>query len=75
MSADLLISKLMSSQIAMRDALAKGSRLHRDISVGNIILVAERDRTVRRGYLVDWETSSKVDDTGMACHVGRTVSI
>ncbi|KAI0745673.1 hypothetical protein C8Q76DRAFT_764828 [Earliella scabrosa] len=58
--------------VAMRDALAKGSRLHRDISVGNIILVAERDRTIRRGYLVDWETSSKVDDTGMAYHVGRT---
>ncbi|OSD02402.1 hypothetical protein PYCCODRAFT_1477699 [Trametes coccinea BRFM310] len=35
--------------IAMRDALEKDSRIHRDLSVGNIILVKEPDRAVRKG--------------------------
>ena len=58
----------------MRDALVKDSRIHRDISIGNIILVKETDSPVRRGYLVDWETSCKVDDTGIAEEAGRVVS-
>ncbi|OSC97329.1 hypothetical protein PYCCODRAFT_1471940 [Trametes coccinea BRFM310] len=58
--------------IAMRDALAKGSRIHRDLSVGNIILVKEPDRPVRKGYLIDWDASDCVDEDGMALHAGRT---
>ncbi|KAL1939428.1 hypothetical protein VTO73DRAFT_9984 [Trametes versicolor] len=49
---------------AMRDALQKDSRLHRDISVGNILLVKERGSEMRRGYLIDWEASSRVDSDG-----------
>ncbi len=60
--------------LAMRDALEKDSRIHRDISVGNVILVKEPGTTVRRGYLIDWETSCKVDNTGAAMEAGRVVS-
>ena len=59
----------------MKDALKKDSRIHRDISVGNIVLVKEKDSAIRRGYLIDWETSCKVDDDGAATEVGRVVSI
>ncbi|TFK82040.1 hypothetical protein K466DRAFT_444550, partial [Polyporus arcularius HHB13444] len=55
---------------AMRDALAKDSRLHRDISVGNIVLVQE-EGDVRRGYLVDWDASCRIDDAGFALEEGR----
>ncbi|KAI0671012.1 hypothetical protein C8Q78DRAFT_1078957 [Trametes maxima] len=58
--------------IAMRDALAKDSRIHRDLSVGNIILVKEADRAVRKGYLIDWEVSDRVDDAGKSIRPGRT---
>ena len=58
----------------MRDALAKDSRIHRDLSVGNIILVQEGDSSTRRGYLIDWESSCKVDDAGEAVELGRVVS-
>ncbi|KAL7281487.1 hypothetical protein ACG7TL_004802 [Trametes sanguinea] len=56
---------------AMRDALAKASRSHRDLSAGNIILVKEHDRSVRKGYLIDWEVSDRVDDKGESIHTGR----
>ena len=58
----------------MQDALAEDSRIHRDLSVGNIILVKEPDRAVRKGYLIDWESSDRVDDEGEAIHAGRAVS-
>ncbi|KAL1950768.1 hypothetical protein VTO73DRAFT_5892 [Trametes versicolor] len=57
---------------AMRDALAKDSRIHRDLSMGNIILVKEPGSAVRRGYLIDWEASNQVDEAGEAKHAGRT---
>ncbi|RPD62303.1 hypothetical protein L226DRAFT_458441 [Lentinus tigrinus ALCF2SS1-7] len=56
---------------AMRDALRHDSRLHRDISIGNVILVREKDRDVRRGVLIDWETSCRVDEAGKAVESGR----
>ncbi|KAI0357827.1 hypothetical protein OH77DRAFT_1398469 [Trametes cingulata] len=57
---------------AMRDAYDKDSRVHRDISTGNIILVKEPDSDTRRGYLIDWETSSRVDDHGRSLDSART---
>lgn len=61
---------------AMKETLRLDSRLHRDISVGNIILVKEpgSDRDVRRGYLVDWESSTCTDENGRAIESGRAVS-
>ena len=58
----------------MQDARVKDSRIHRDISVGNVILVKESEKEVRRGYLIDWETSCKVDGSGAAVEAGRVVS-
>ncbi|CDO74698.1 hypothetical protein BN946_scf184847.g6 [Trametes cinnabarina] len=58
--------------IAMRDALAKDSRIHRDLSVGNIVLVKEKGRTIRKGYLIDWDASDRVDDKGESLQPGRT---
>ncbi|OSC97320.1 hypothetical protein PYCCODRAFT_1419696 [Trametes coccinea BRFM310] len=57
--------------VAMRDVLAKDSRIHRDLSVGNIILVKESDRAIRKGYLIDWDSSDRVDDAGESLHTGR----
>lgn len=60
---------------AMRDALDKDSRLHRDLSVGNIILVKETGSTTRKGYLIDWEASSRIDSEGHSLDKSRMVSI
>ncbi|KAJ8468976.1 hypothetical protein ONZ51_g9289 [Trametes cubensis] len=56
---------------AMQDAFTKDKRLHRDLSVGNIILVREPDRAIRRGYLIDWDASIRVDKEGQALREGR----
>ncbi|KAI0775524.1 hypothetical protein BD413DRAFT_429883, partial [Trametes elegans] len=55
----------------MRAVLSKDSRIHRDISVGNIILVKEPGHRVRKGYLIDWDSSDNVDHIGEALHAGR----
>lgn len=60
---------------AMRDALEKDARIHRDLSVGNIVLVKEPGRRIRRGYLIDWESSARIDSDGDAVRTGRAVSI
>ena len=59
----------------MLDAHAHASRLHRDISIGNIVLVREQNSSIRKGYLVDWDASCKTDDAGKALDVGRVVRI
>ncbi|KAL1939417.1 hypothetical protein VTO73DRAFT_9973 [Trametes versicolor] len=43
-----------------------------DISIGNIILVKEPGRDTRRGYLIDWETSSRMDPQGCSLDTSRT---
>lgn len=58
----------------MRDALAKERRIHRDIGDGNIILVQEEEGIARKGYLIDWESSSRVDEEGFSLDRTRTVS-
>ncbi|KAI0714075.1 hypothetical protein C8T65DRAFT_573979 [Cerioporus squamosus] len=57
---------------AIRDALDKDLRVHRDVSAGNIILVRQRsDQKIRKGILIDWESSCSVDDTGLSTKAGR----
>ncbi|RPD77918.1 hypothetical protein L226DRAFT_336365 [Lentinus tigrinus ALCF2SS1-7] len=56
---------------ALSDVHEHASRLHRDISVGNIVLVREEGSKIRRGYLVDWDASCETDDAGEAATVGR----
>ncbi|KAH9846881.1 hypothetical protein C2E23DRAFT_743069 [Lenzites betulinus] len=57
---------------AMKDALSKAQRIHRDISIGNIVLVKEPGSDTRKGYLIDWETSSAVDSEGNSINRNRT---
>nr|VWO95587.1 Uncharacterized protein [Ganoderma boninense] len=69
---DELLSACYDVFIAMQDARKLDSRIHRDISLGNIILVKiPGDRPTRQGYLIDWEASCAVDDKGEAQDVGR----
>ncbi|RPD62298.1 hypothetical protein L227DRAFT_599699 [Lentinus tigrinus ALCF2SS1-6] len=56
---------------ALSDAHAHASRLHRDISVGNIILIREEGSKIRRGYLIDWDASCETNDAGEAVTIGR----
>ncbi|KAI9060872.1 hypothetical protein FKP32DRAFT_1594973 [Trametes sanguinea] len=60
---------------AMRDTLTKAACIHRDISAGNIILVREdgsSKESARRGCLIDWESSSRVDEEGLSIDRDRT---
>ena len=57
----------------MQDAVKKAARLHRDISIGNIILVRKSKEESRTGYLIDWDASCDVDDSGEANEAGRAV--
>ncbi|KAM5531249.1 hypothetical protein V8D89_015086 [Ganoderma adspersum] len=56
---------------AMQDAVTKAARLHRDISIGNIILVRKPEQALRTGYLIDWDASCDVDDSKEATEAGR----
>ena len=73
--ARLVVFSLDMNTTAMRDALQKDRRIHRDLSLGNIILVKESGSPSRRGYLIDWESSCRVDESGQAVESGHTVSI
>lgn len=48
-------------------------RLHRDISLNNIILV-KKGRQWRSGFLIDWEMSSIADEEGKARDTATSVS-
>ncbi|GBE84773.1 hypothetical protein BKA93DRAFT_824938 [Sparassis latifolia] len=48
------------------------SRLHRDISLSNIILVMDPMTRIRRGYLIDWELSCLINNTGGTRDYRRT---
>ena len=48
----------------MIDAKEKYGRIHRDISVDNIILVRKKKGERRTGILVDWELSTKINEEG-----------
>ncbi|KAI0694171.1 hypothetical protein C8T65DRAFT_57867 [Cerioporus squamosus] len=72
--ADELLHATYDAFIAMVDALRKDSRIHRDISAGNVILARERGsepNSRRKGCLIDWESSTHVDDAGLALKAGR----
>lgn len=49
-------------------------RLHRDISLDNIILVKKRGKW-RIGIVVDWELSNRIGRSGKARNYARSVSI
>lgn len=60
------------SCIALELAYTKAGIQHRDISMGNILIVHENGED--RGVLIDWDHSIRVDATGPP-RKGRTVSI
>ncbi|KAL7277722.1 hypothetical protein ACG7TL_008658 [Trametes sanguinea] len=66
-----LLHSTHDALLAMNDALAKDSRIHRDLSVGNIVLVREPGCRIRKGYLIDWDASERVNEKGEALHPGR----
>ncbi|KAF5389910.1 hypothetical protein D9757_003597 [Collybiopsis confluens] len=55
-----LVRAVLDALIAHQVAFEEGSRLHRDISVGNIIITDEG-----RGMLIDWELSKDVKQEGL----------
>lgn len=62
--------------LAIIDAYDLDNRIHRDISVGNIVLVRhDAESEIRRGYLIDWElscSSTRKDDARL---YERTVGV
>lgn len=63
-----------SSKItAALEAEEKCGRLHRDISINNIVLV-KKGGEVRIGILIDWELSCKSDRPGGPRNYVRSVS-
>ena len=68
--------KLLLSQtlLAIIEALEKCGRLHRDISLDNIILIWNSEIGRRIGILIDWELSTEADDDGVARDYDRSVS-
>ena len=70
------IRSMASSNVlppAAWEAFKKCRRLHRDISVNNIILV-KKDNEWRDGILIDWEISTKAGESCKADDHERNVS-
>ncbi|KAL5499274.1 hypothetical protein ACEPAH_1792 [Sanghuangporus vaninii] len=57
---------------ALDSAYKRCRRVHRDISLDNIILYRSEASDPRRGLLVDWEFSSVVDSSGRAVDDSRS---
>ena len=53
----------------------KCKRVHRDISVDNIILVRKERGEDRRGILVDWELSTEIGSDGRVKDKDRSVRL
>ena len=59
---------------AALEAKEKCGRLHRDISINNIILV-RKDGELRIGILIDWELSCRSDRPDGHRNYARSVSV
>ncbi|CDO74700.1 hypothetical protein BN946_scf184847.g8 [Trametes cinnabarina] len=55
----------------MRDALAKDSRIHKDLCVCDVVLVKEPGNRVRRDYLIGWDASDRVNEKDESLQTGR----
>ena len=55
--------------VALIDAYEKAETLHRDVSLGNIILCRLKESMGRVGYLIDWELSCKLGRATIRDHV------
>ncbi|KAJ7802229.1 hypothetical protein B0H14DRAFT_2893200 [Mycena olivaceomarginata] len=61
-----LVKCILDALQAHSDAWTKARVQHRDVSVGNIILVV--DRGITRGLLIDWELSRYESDGGASAY-------
>ncbi|KAI9062371.1 hypothetical protein FKP32DRAFT_1686614 [Trametes sanguinea] len=74
---EVLVTVIIDAINAHEDAYNKAQIMHRDISVGNILMVPYRigEKTYYQGLLGDWELSKRLEDmTKEARHPGRTFS-
>ncbi|KAJ2965410.1 hypothetical protein NUW54_g14128 [Trametes sanguinea] len=63
-SGDVLVAAVVDAIVAHEEAYETARVVHRDISVGNILILPGSDGTIQgyRGLLADWELSKKRDD-------------
>ncbi|KAK7442200.1 hypothetical protein VKT23_016172 [Stygiomarasmius scandens] len=67
-----LITFLRDALIGHHDASTKCSLLHRDVSIGNILIYHDKDTGKRCGLLGDWEMSEDMNDLAAARQTKRT---
>ncbi|OCB91435.1 hypothetical protein A7U60_g1313 [Sanghuangporus baumii] len=67
-----LFSAARDALQALDSAYKRCRRIHRDISLDNIILYRFESSGPRKGLLVDWEYSSVVDSSGRVADKSRT---
>jgi RIO-like serine/threonine protein kinase len=73
----LAVTQRILTRITAHQAAYKAGVLHRDLSLGNIML-ADSDSTIKDGMLIDWDLSKFVgpeDKLDGARRDSRTVSI
>ncbi|KAL7277786.1 hypothetical protein ACG7TL_008729 [Trametes sanguinea] len=61
----ILVWSIRDAIIAHQDAYEKAKMMHRDISVGNILIIpttGNDGKTTYQGLLADWELSKRLDD-------------
>ncbi|KAI9062391.1 hypothetical protein FKP32DRAFT_1677338 [Trametes sanguinea] len=72
----ILVWSIRDAVIAHQDAYEKARIMHRDISVGNILIIpptSKNGKTTYQGLLADWELSKRLDDyENDARHPDRT---
>ena len=68
-------SFLIKLPAALDSAYKRARRLHRDVSIDNIILYRQPGSARRMGLLSDWEFSTVADSSGKATDNLRIVSI
>ncbi|OSD00264.1 hypothetical protein PYCCODRAFT_1479349 [Trametes coccinea BRFM310] len=63
-TGEVLVSAITDAIIAHEQAYTIAKVLHRDVSHGNILIVPNSDRGIKRGYqglLTDWELSTRLE--------------
>ncbi|OSD00254.1 hypothetical protein PYCCODRAFT_1437607, partial [Trametes coccinea BRFM310] len=69
-------SQTLAASRSHEDAYKKAKIIHKDISVGNILMIppdGKNGKTAYQGLLADWELSKRLDDyQAEACHPDRT---
>ena len=76
MVRSIVLSGLITSHVVPAlDQAYEQRTLHRDVSIGNIVLYRCRTGERRKGLLIDWEYACEADSEGRARDHYITVSI